>query len=113
MMQWYALMFAVIAEVTGTTMMKLLGHNESTAGYCFIFTMIGLSYFLLSKAIIKIPMSTAYAVWEGLGLVAITVIGCVLFNEKLPPAKLFGFAAILLGIILLKTGTFIGGEHHE
>jgi Membrane transporters of cations and cationic drugs len=113
MMQWYALLFAVIAEIIGTTTMKFLGHSESTAGYCFIFTMIGLAYFLLSKAIRKIPMSTAYAVWEGLGLIAITAIGCLLFGEKLPPAKILGFTAILCGIILLKLGTVTGGERHD
>ncbi|WP_196599684.1 DMT family transporter [Pectinatus frisingensis] len=112
MKQWYALILAVIAEVTGTTMMKILGGRESIEGYFFIFGMIGLSYFLLSKAITLIPMSTAYAVWEGLGLMIITAIGCLMFKETLPLPKLVGFSAILLGIFLLKTGT-TGGEKHE
>lgn len=112
MKQWYALMFAVIAEISSTTMLKFFGDNESVISYSIVFTLIGFSYYLLSKAVTKIPISTAYAVWEGSGLIAITIIGCLIFAEKLSASKLIGFSAILLGIILLKNGT-INGEHHE
>ncbi|WP_196594113.1 DMT family transporter [Pectinatus sottacetonis] len=112
MKQWYALVFAVIAEVIGTTMIKIFGSNESITRYGFIFIFIGISYFLLSKAITRIPISTAYAVWEGLGLVFITLIGWFMFKETLPLGKIVGFSAIFLGIVLLKNGT-TGGENHE
>lgn len=112
MKQWYALISAVIAEVIGTTMIKLMGNDQSAAGYCLVFALIGISYFLLSKAITLIPISTAYAVWEGLGLICITFIGWLVFRETLPPAKIAGFSAIFLGIALLKAGT-TGGENHE
>lgn len=105
MLQWLALAMAVAAEVSGTTMMKWIGQNESLTGYAFLFALIGLSYFFLSKAIVKIPLSTAYATWEGVGLVAITIIGCLLFKESLSAAKLLGITTILLGIFLLKNGT--------
>lgn len=116
MLQWLALAMAVIAEVSGTTMMKWIGQNESLTGYALLFALIGLSYFFLSKAITRIPLSTAYAAWEGVGLVAITVIGCLLFKESLTVAKLLGISTILLGIFLLKNGTIhksSGGDTHE
>ena len=104
MLQWCALALAIITEVTGTTMLKIVGQNESVIGYVLLLAMIGLSYFLLSKAIVKIPLSVAYATWEGMGLIAITGIGCFLFNEGLSLAKILGVGAILVGIVLLKYG---------
>ncbi|MDQ0204535.1 DMT family transporter [Pectinatus haikarae] len=112
MKQWYALIFAVIAEVSGTTIMKKFGNDESIMMYCIIFSFIGISYFLLAKAVTRIPMSTAYAFWEGVGLAAITFIGWSVFEEKLPIAKIVGFSAIFIGIILLNFGT-VCGEKHE
>lgn len=116
MKQWYMLMLAIIAEVTGTTMLKFVGQNESLFGYVLLLAMIGFSYFLLSKAVVKIPLSIAYATWEGIGLIAITIIGWVLFNEKLPIVKVLGITAILAGIILLKNGMIkhsTVGDQHE
>ncbi|WP_110955402.1 SMR family transporter [Anaerosinus massiliensis] len=104
MLQWCALFLAIITEVTGTTMLKFVGQNESIAGYTVLLIMVGLSYFLLSKAIVKIPLSVAYATWEGIGLVVITGIGCILFQEQLSVLKILGVSIIVLGIILLKRG---------
>ena len=112
MKQWYALILAVIAEVIGTMMMKLLGNGNAAAIYCLIFALISLSYFFFSKAITLIPISTAYAVWEGLGLFLVAFIGWFIFKETLSLTKIAGFTAIFFGIILLKNGTF-GGENHE
>lgn len=104
MLQWCALILAIIAEVTGTSMLKVVGQNESVLGYIALLLMIALSYYLLSKAIVKIPMSVAYATWEGMGLIAITGIGCMLFNEGVSTSKILGVGAVLIGLVLLKYG---------
>lgn len=116
MKQWCMLALAIIAEVMGTTLLKLVGQSESVVGYVILLALIGLSYVLLSKAVVKIPLSVAYAAWEGMGLIAVTAIGCILFNEGLPPVKILGVTAILAGILLLKHGMVkrrIAGERHE
>jgi len=104
MLQWCALFLAIITEVTGTTMMKIVGQNESIGGYLLLLVMVGLSYFLLSKAIVKIPLSIAYATWEGMGLIVMTGIGYILFQEVLSVSKIFGVGFILFGMLLLKKG---------
>ena len=104
MLQWCALFLAIITEVVGTTMLKFVGQNVSIFGYGLLLLMVGLSYFFLAKAITKIPLSVAYATWQGMGLIAITGIGCVLFNEGISLTKIAGIGSILLGIVLLKYG---------
>lgn len=104
MLQWCALFIAIITEVAGTTMLKFVGENVSVFNYGVLLFMVGLSYFFLAKAVTKIPLSVAYATWEGLGLIAVTGIGCLLFNEVMSMKKFAGIGAILVGIILLKYG---------
>ena len=67
--------------------------------------LMGFSYFCLSKAVKKIPISVAYAVWEGIGLMGTAFIAWIIFNEAMPPQKLFAFAIILIGLTMVKNGT--------
>lgn len=99
------LILAITTEVLGTSAMKLWCEKEPLQGYLFLFTAIGLSYFFLSKAISKIPMGIAYAVWEGIGITIITIIGYFFFQEKISMAKVFGLVTVIGGIYLLKAGT--------
>ena len=66
--------------------------------------LIGLSFALLSIALRVIPLAVAYAVWEGLGIVGIAVVGHLLFGEHLTAERIVALAAILAGILLLERG---------
>ena len=63
----YMLFAAIALEVTGTTFMKFSVMHEWLIGYPVMLLLMGFSYFCLSKAVKKIPISVAYAVWEGKG----------------------------------------------
>ena len=103
----YMLFAAIALEVTGTTFMKFSVMHEWLIGYPVMLLLMGFSYFCLSKAVKKIPISVAYAVWEGigLGLMGTAFIAWIIFNEAMPPQKLFAFAIILIGLTMVKNGT--------
>lgn len=102
----YMLFAAIALEVTGTTFMKFSVTHEWLIGYPVMLAAMACSYFCLSKAVKKIPISVAYAVWEGLGLAGTAFIAWIIFNETMPPQKLFAFAIILIGLTMVKKGTF-------
>jgi spermidine export protein MdtI len=56
----------------------------------------------LSYAIRGIQLSVAYGIWGGVGLVATTMLGTTLFDEKLRRSGWAGLALITLGVCLLK-----------
>ncbi|NQZ94383.1 MAG: multidrug efflux SMR transporter [Moritella sp.] len=97
------LFFAIIAEVAGTISMRYSAENNPISGTMAMILLIGLSYFLLSKAIQKIPLGVAYAIWEGVGILLITVISSYLFDEYITPAKIFGVGLIVAGLIFINT----------
>ena len=57
------------------------------------------SIVLLTFASRQLPVTTAYAVWTGIGAVGVTVIGMVTFGESTHPLRLVCIGFVFLGII--------------
>lgn len=104
MFYWGMLMLSISAEIIGTSSMKYAGKDVGVENYIFLFALVGVSYYFLSKAIQGISMSLAYAVWEGIGMVIVMMIGYALFDESLHAYKLLACGAVVSGIILMKRG---------
>ncbi|MND86000.1 Spermidine export protein MdtJ [compost metagenome] len=47
----------------------------------------------------------AYALWEGIGILLITLFSVMLFDEALSTMKIAGLATLVVGIVLIKSGT--------
>ena len=60
---------------------------------------LAISLWTLSIAMKTIPVGTAYAVWTGIGVVGVSVLGMVLFGESRELARLACLAIILGGVI--------------
>ena len=99
---WLMLLLAIILEITGTALMKFFAIKGGMEGYILMLLFIFCSYFALSKAIVKIPISTAYAIWEGIGLIGTATVAYFIFNEDLSLLKVLAFMVILSGLIMIK-----------
>ena len=98
-MAWFYLIIAGLFEVGFTTSLKL-SNNFSHRWWALAFLIsITLSFYFLNKAIEKIPMGTAYAVWTGIGAVGTVIVGMALFREPSDFWRLF-FIFLLIGSIL-------------
>jgi spermidine export protein MdtJ len=105
MKYWLFLAVSIIAEVTGTLSMKYASMYGSHLGHLAMYVMITLSYIALSMAIKRIALGVAYALWEGFGVLLITLFSVTLFAESLPLLKGIGLVVLVLGIVLLNGGT--------
>lgn len=94
------LLLAIIAEVAGTISMRYSAESHPKLGSLMMVVLISLSYFLLSKAIQKIPLGIAYAIWEGVGILLITIISYYLFDELITLPKMVGVGLIVAGLVL-------------
>jgi quaternary ammonium compound-resistance protein SugE len=61
-----------------------------------------LSFWLLSLAMQRIPVGTAYAVWVGIGATGTAIVAVILFGETVNAMRIIGIALILAGIAALK-----------
>lgn len=105
MIYWILLGFAIIAEIIGTLSMKWSSVSDSNTGYIFMLVMISLSYILLSFSIKRIALGVAYAMWEGIGILFITLFSVLLFDESISLLKITGLTTLVVGIALIKSGT--------
>ena len=95
--------FAVVLEITGTSFVK------DTAGFtrwlpsiiCLIT--ICFSYYLMSHVVGFIPVGITYATWSGLGIVAITIIGVVKYNQIPNIPTIIGLTLIIVGVVIVNT----------
>lgn len=121
MIYWILLGLAIVSEIIGTLSMKWSSTSDNNLGYIFMLVMISFSYILLSFSIKRIALGVAYAMWEGIGILFITLFSVLLFNETISPLKIFGLTTLVAGIALIKFGTSqkkprkekpLNGGHH-
>lgn len=60
------------------------------------------SAIFLAFALKQLPLGTAYAMWTGMGIVGTTLLGIMLFNEKLSVPQVICVILIVVGITGLK-----------
>jgi len=98
---WGALLGAIACEVLGTTLLQQsqqFTRPWPTLGMALGY---GAAFYLLSIALKQIPVGIAYAIWSGLGVVAISLIGLVLFRQKLDLAAIAGLTMIVGGVLVI------------
>ena len=105
-MHWLYLLLAGLLEIGFTTTLKLSnGFSLSRPGYILAFTALALASFgMLNKALVGIPLGTAYAVWTGIGAFGTVIVGIVFFGE---PQSLWRLVFLSLLIYPLVSGIFL------
>lgn len=100
-MVWLYLSIAILAEVTATTALKLCeGFTKFIPSLLVVMGYAGAFYFL-SRALNQIPISVAYAIWSGAGIVLVGLVGWIWFGQKLDLAALVGMGLIICGVIII------------
>ncbi|NHB97488.1 multidrug/spermidine efflux SMR transporter subunit MdtJ [Photorhabdus stackebrandtii] len=105
MIYWIFLAMAIVTEVIGTLSMKHASVSGGMGGMTVMYVMIATSYILLAMAVKKVALGVAYALWEGIGILFITVFSVMWFDESLSLMKVGGLALLVTGIMLIKSGT--------
>lgn len=99
---WLLVLAAALAEVLGVIGLKKFSLRRS-GGHLLMFSAgFAASFALLYRAFDYLPMSTAYAVWIGLGTAAAVVVNMLFFGESRRPARLFALLLIVVGVTGLK-----------
>lgn len=98
---WCYLAVAIVAEVAATS--ALTASRGFTRPLPSLFVVLGysLAFYCLSLSLLRIPVGIAYAVWAGVGIVLIALIGLVAFRQTLDLAALIGMTLILAGVAVV------------
>lgn len=98
---WLFLFAAILSEVTATSSLKASAGFTKAIPSMVVVVGYALSFYFLSLVLKAIPIGIAYAVWAGLGIVLLAVVGRVFFDQSLDTPALIGIALILAGVIIM------------
>lgn len=100
-MAYLYLFIAIIAEVVGTSALKASDGFTKWIPNVIIVIGYGLAFYFLSLVLRSIPVGVAYAIWSGLGIVLISLVGYVYFKQPLDLPAIVGMVLIISGVILI------------
>lgn len=100
-MSYFYLALAVIAEVIATSTLKAT--QEFTRPIPTLIMVLGyaFAFYFMTLALRTIPLGVTYAIWSGLGIVLISVIGVMFYNERLDLAATIGMGLIIAGVLVI------------
>jgi len=98
---WIHLAIAIVAEVIGTSFLRASAGFTRPLPTALVAIGYGTAFYFLSLTLDTIPMGVAYAVWSGVGVTLIAVIGWVFMGQRLDPAGVAGMTLIVAGVVVL------------
>ncbi|MGR3756022.1 MAG: DMT family transporter [Tranquillimonas sp.] len=99
---WAILLVAIVAETIGTAALQASQQFTRLVPSVVVVAGYAVSFWLLALALRSIPVGIAYAVWSGLGIVCIALIGRVVFGQRLDGPAFLGIALILAGVLVIQ-----------
>ncbi len=98
---WLILFVAIVSEVIATSALK------SSEGFSRFWPSVvvvigyGIAFYCLALTLRVIPMGVVYAIWSGIGIVLIALVGWFLFDQKLDLPALLGIGLIAAGVVIM------------
>jgi len=96
------LLGAIVSEVFGSSMLKLTATTKNKLAIIGIVAGYLTSFYLLSLALLSIPLSIGYAIWGGVGTALTAIVGVMLYRERLSKQTIVGIGVLIIGIVLMQ-----------
>ena len=95
------LLIAIAFEIVATTYLKK--SEEFTKLVPSIITVVGygVAFYCLSLSLRTIPVGIAYAIWSGVGIVLITLVGILVFKQTPDLPAIIGLLFIIIGVAII------------
>ncbi len=100
-MGWILLTIGILTELAGSTCMKLSCGFTKFSPSVLVFVFYGISFSVFILALKHFDLSFAYAIWAGLGIMLVSALGMIFFNEPVNWLKLVSIFIIIVGVVTL------------
>ncbi len=102
---WVLLSVCIVAEVTGTLLLtKSQGFARPGLGLLSL-AIFGACFWGLSIVLTRIPVGVTYAIWAGVGIALVSVLGWVFLRQSLTLLQILFIVMIATGAVGLKVTT--------
>ena len=100
-MKYIFLTIAIIAEVIATSALKSVEGFSKLGPSALVVIGYGVAFYFLSMTLKAIPVGIAYAIWSGLGITLISIVGYFFYKQNLDFPAILGLLLILAGVVVI------------
>ena len=101
MQHWIYLAVAIVSEVAATSALKASDGFSRLGPSVIVIVGYAAAFYFLSLTLRSIPIGVAYAIWSGVGVALIALIGWAVFGQVLDGPAIAGLVLIVAGVIVL------------
>jgi small multidrug resistance pump len=100
-MHWIYLTIAILSEVIATSSLKAADGFTRWAPSLIVVIGYSASFYFLSLTLRTLSVGVAYAIWSGVGVALVSLIGWTIYNQSLSLATFIGIIFICVGVVVL------------
>ncbi len=101
-MSYFYLALAIVAEVIATSSLRATEEFTKPIPTLIMVVAYGFAFYFMTLALRTLPLGFTYAVWSGLGIVLISIIGIVMYDERLDLPAVIGMGMIIIGVVIIQ-----------
>jgi multidrug transporter EmrE-like cation transporter len=105
MTSWTFLGVAIFFEILATTALKVSDGLAKWHWAVISILLYAICFLALAPALKTIPVGIAYALWSGVGIIAMAILGLLFFDQRLSLIQIGCIALVLIGAIGLRITT--------
>ncbi len=92
---------AIISEVIGTSALQASNGFTKIIPSALVVLGYGVAFYLLALTLKYMPVGIAYAIWAGLGIVLLSIVGAIVFKQTPDMPAVIGMGLIVLGVLVI------------
>ena len=100
-MHYVYLMIAIVSEVTATLALKASNGFTQVLPSGIVVVGYTAAFYFLSLCLQRMSVGVAYAIWAGVGIVLVGLVGRVVYDQRLDLAATTGMALIIAGVAVI------------
>ena len=95
------LAIAIISEVVATSALKSSNGFTNFLPSVIVVVGYGIAFYMLSLVLKTMDTGMAYAIWAGLGIVLVSIVGAVMFKQIPDLPAVIGMTLIVAGVFII------------
>ncbi|MBC2717203.1 MAG: multidrug efflux SMR transporter [Desulfobacteraceae bacterium] len=100
-MTYLYLAIAIVAEVAATSALKASVEFTKLLPSLIVVVGYGVAFYFMTLVLRTIPIGITYAVWAGLGIVLVAIVGALLYKQMPDIPALIGMGLIVAGVVVI------------
>ena len=100
-MAYLYLAIAIVAEVAATSALKASAEFTKLFPSLIVIVGYGIAFYFMTLVLRTIPIGITYAIWSGLGIVLVTIVGVLLYKQIPDIPAIIGMGLIISGVVVI------------